>query len=448
MLLASPSPYSMAMSSLGFLGVYQAVNAQPQWFCERVTSDACELSMENSRPPREFGVIGFSVSYELEIPEVIRMLHKWGIPLRKINRNDYYPLLIAGGALTTIVPGLLTEIFDVVFTGDADETLKIFLHHASISDREGLLKELALHEGIYTCFSDYSKPFKFVYTPVKGITTSVFTDSAQFGNRVLTEVNRGCSRACSFCTIGRSGSSRRCSFLPWQQVVENIGNAKAAGLVGAAVSDHPDIERILEACNEKNVNVSLSSLRGDRLSPHILKLLAQTGTKILTTAADGASQNIRDAINKGIRAEHIINAAQIAKELGIWKLKLYEIIGLPGENEDDIREMADFALTLSRIIPVSMTISVFVPKPFTVLADEKFPDNALISARIRLFQRLVKGKINLKTTSWNEAACEYLTGHLSGKALDALEIHALGDTSISSLRRDLFALLCPSLGSD
>ncbi|MBU1218845.1 B12-binding domain-containing radical SAM protein [Myxococcota bacterium] len=441
MLLACPSPYSMAMSSLGFSGIYQTVNAHPQWFCERVTSDCRKNSMESGRNPREFGVIGFSVSYELEIPEIIRMLHDWSIPLRKSHRDSTYPLLIAGGALTTIVPGLLVEIFDIVFTGDADTNFQIFLDSACISDRQELLTALGKHDGIYTCFSDYLSPWKFVYENVRGITTAVHSDLAQFGNRVLTEVNRGCSRACSFCTIGRSGSSRRCSFLPLEQVKQNIGDASATGLVGAAVSDHPEILDILEFCRQKNINVSLSSLRGDRLTPEMLKLLADTGTKILTTAADGASQNIRNAIHKGITAEHIISAAQVAKELGIWKLKIYEIIGLAGETEEDIREMADFALTLSRIIPVFMTISVFVPKPFTLLADDAFPDNGEIKHKIRTFQRLVKGKITLKTTSWNEAACEYLIGKLSEAALDIIERHALENTSVSALRRDLFSLL-------
>lgn len=441
MLLACPSPYSMAMSSLGFLGIYQTVNAHPQWFCERVTSDWRKTSMESGRNPQEFGVIGFSVSYELEIPEIIRMLNDWSIPLRKDKRDSSHPLLIAGGALTTIVPELLVEIFDVVFTGDADTNIQFFLDTACISDRKDLLTALASRNGIYTCFSDYSTPWSFAYEKVVGITSAVHSDLAQFGNRVLTEVNRGCARACSFCTIGRSGSTRRCSFLPLEQIKQNIGDARATGLVGAAVSDHPEILDILEFCRSKDINVSLSSLRGDRLTPHMLRLLADTGTKILTTAADGASQSIRTAIHKGITAEHLISAALNAKELGIWKLKIYEIIGLEGETDEDIQEMADFALTLSRIIPVFMTISVFVPKPFTSLAQSKFQDSSEIKHKIRTFQRLVKGKINLKTTSWNEAACEYLIGKLSAASLDVLETHALSNTSISALRRDLFSQL-------
>ncbi|MBN2722954.1 MAG: radical SAM protein [Deltaproteobacteria bacterium] len=438
-LLAFPSPYSMAMSSLGFLTVHRKINENPFWCCERITSDTGDLSIETLRNPLDFHIIGFSVSYELEVLEVIRMLQRWRIPVEKDLRNESHPLLVAGGALSTINQDLLLEIFDVVFVGDAEESLDFFLKKSELLERDELLCDISTFSGIRTHYTPEKIKSSVCAIGNTPAWSHILTKKSQFGERMLVETSRGCPRGCTFCTIGRNGTASPFRIVPEEIIFEKAPpDGTAVGLVGAAVSDHPQLKSIVRAYAESNGHVSLSSLRADRLDGDLLSYLAKGGMNVLTVASDGASERIRKKIKKGITAEHIIGSAQIAKELGIWKLKIYEIIGFPWETDEDILEMAELANELGSIIPTSITTSIFVPKPTTVLSDEPFPDARTVKNTVRKFSNLTRGSVRLKTVSYHEARCEYLIGILKPGNLSVLINHVNSEAGLSSLSRSLF----------
>jgi radical SAM superfamily enzyme YgiQ (UPF0313 family) len=244
----------------------------------------------------------------------------------------------------------------------------------------------------------------------------------------LIETERGCSRGCTYCVMRRStnGGMR---IVPKEKVLGLIpDDARRIGLVGAAVSDHPKIVEIVRTLAERGAEVGLSSLRPDKLSDEFVGALRLAGYRTLTTAMDGTSERVRETLDRRARPRHLLKAAELARKHGMARLKLYLMIGVPGETDEDVDECVAFVAELSKQIPVALGIAPFCPKRNTPLAAAEFAGIEIVNDRLDRLRRGLKGRADVRATSarwaWIEAVLAK-GGEAEGRAM--LEaVHAGG----------------------
>ena len=436
--LAYPSPYRTAMSSLGYQCVYKAIMEAPGLGCERAfLDDDAEagsgerpLTYESMRPLEELPVIAFSVAYELEIAGVVQLLEAAGIPARRIERDDRHPFILGGGPLTFSNPTPLGGIVDAIIVGEA-ESLVIDVLRVLESTR-GRAVQLDLLAKIPHVFvpthHEILPPVAAVDNAMLPAWAPIRTPNTEFSNMFLIETERGCSRGCRYCVMRRStnGGMR---IVPKETILETIPkDAHRVGLVGAAVSDHPKIVEIVNALADRGCDVGLSSLRPDRLSDEFVAALARVGYKTLTTAMDGTSERVRDTLERRARPKHLLKCAEMAKKHGMDRLKLYLMVGVPGETDADVDECIAFTTELSRIVPVALGIAPFCAKRNTPLDGEPFAGIDVVDARLHRLKRGLRGRVDVRSTSAKWAWVEYVLaqgGEAEGLAvIDA--VHAGG----------------------
>jgi radical SAM superfamily enzyme YgiQ (UPF0313 family) len=436
--LLYPSPYRAAMSSLGFQTIYREINACSARVAERAflpddvalwrKGGAPLSSYESGRPVGDFPVVAISVAYELELAGVIEVLELSGIPPLAEDRDERHPFVLCGGPLTNSNPLPLAPFADAILMGEADETIHqalevLFDAPSKASARDALARAVpsafvpALHGDampeIARCDDDRLPAFSPIRTP-----------DAELSNMFLIETERGCSRGCTYCVMRRStnGGMR---IVEMERILELVpGDAKKVGLVGAAVSDHPKIVAIVEALAAQGRQVSLSSLRPDRLSDPFVAALKKAGAKILTTALDASSQRLRDSIQRKAREEHILRVMRRAHEHGYERVKLYMMVGLPGETDADVDELIAFASELSRIHPLALGIAPFVAKRNTPLDGLPFAGIDVVEQRLARLRRGLRGRVDVRATSARYAWIEHVLaqgGQAEGRAvLDAV----------------------------
>jgi radical SAM superfamily enzyme YgiQ (UPF0313 family) len=420
-----PASYRVGMASLGFLTIYDQINNFPDWSCERsfkndppYEDETC-YTYESLRPLNEFYLLGVSISYEGEISTLIKMLINSKIePLRE-KRGEKDPIIIIGGPLTTIAPESLYLFGDVIVIGEAEELIPQILKTIEENEkRDEILKVLSEKQSIWVPeISKSIPPAMFTAKENLGAVSTIITPDAEFGERVLIEIERGCSRKCGFCVMGNHSEKKGMRIVDYEKIIKSLDPLPLkVGLVGAAVTDHPQIKSLLKYLTQNNVNVTLSSLRADRIDEEFIELLKKGGMQTITVALDGSSKRLRTEIKKTIREEDIINVARLARKYGINKMKLYQLIGLPGETNDDLHEMSEFILKLSRETNLSVTISPFVPKPGTPLEKSPFSNEKIIKKSISFLKKTIKGKVILKPVSYKEAALEYYVDTTGKKA--------------------------------
>ena len=395
--LVYPNRYYTAMSSLGFQAVYQLFNDQPDVVCERAflpdkdelaeygKSGTTLLSLESGRPLSDFDVIAFSISFEPDFINIPRILHLARIPEMTSERDGSCPLLIAGGAACFINPEPVALLFDLFAIGEGETlipSLTALLCSSLGEQRSELLAAAAELPGIYVPTMAVARAVRRVTaaTDVPPSCSVVLTDDTEFSNMYLVEVSRGCPRGCRFCAAGfvwQPFRQQRLERLK-QVCAEGLKLRSTIGLVGAAVSDHADIEELSRFIVDKGGKVSLSSLRLDRLTSGLLHLLVKSGHKTVSLAPEGGSQRMRDLIRKNLTERQILDAVQMVAEAGILNLKLYFIIGLPGETDDDLQELLNLTAAIqSRVVEqarahkrlgeITLSVNPFIPKPFTPL---------------------------------------------------------------------------------
>jgi radical SAM superfamily enzyme YgiQ (UPF0313 family) len=236
----------------------------------------------------------------------------------------------------------------------------------------------------------------------------------------LIEPERGCSRGCTYCVMRRStnGGMR---LVPKEVVLERIpSDARRVGLVGAAVSDHPRIVDILNALADREIEAGLSSLRPDRLKEELVAALRRVGYRTLTTALDGPNERLRDLIERRGREPHYVSAAEHAKKHGMDRMKLYLMIGLPGETDDDIDECTRFVGELSRILPIALGVAPFCSKKNTPLDRMPFAGMRVVESRLDRLRRGLQGRADVRATSARWAWVEWVLaqgGAAEGQAL-------------------------------
>ena len=416
--LCYPSPYAVAMSSLGFQTIYREICRHPGAVAERafLPDDPARwprgkplFTYESLRPVSEHRVVAFSIAYELEITGLFEVLGLSGLPILASERSPRHPIVVAGGPLTFSNPRTLEPFVDVVLMGEGEETIHALLERVAASDsKEAALDALCGLNGIHVTGRGLDWP-AVAKAPDDRLPahSQIVTPNTELRSMFLVEAERGCSRVCHYCVMRRTtnGGMRP---VPVERVLDKIPpEARRVGLVGAAVTDHPQIEELLRRVVDSGRTLGISSLRACRISQPIADLLARGGYRTLTIAADGSSQRLRDSVQRNTSEEHLLRAARHAREAGLTRVKLYEMIGLPGESEADIDELGRLTTELSKVLPLSLGIAPFVAKRNTPLDGAPFEAMPVLEARLKRLRRAVKGRVDIRSTSTRWAWVEY-----------------------------------------
>lgn len=434
-----PSPYRVGMSALGMQTLYRILNETGPGAHRAFLPDAWEpaslpwpapkesvLSYEQQRPVSDYRILAMSVSYELEVTGVIRLLEGAGIPLYAKDRGPRDPILIAGGPITTTNPSVLLPFVDILMFGEGEEQLPIAVDKILAErQRSTAIEAVAsmphamrgeLEPGHFEDFPTQAKVDKSILPAYSAITTP----NTELADMFLVEPERGCSRQCTFCVM-RGPSTGGMRLLPMETPLGLVPeSAKRVGLVGAAVTDHPKLEELVARVVESGRGVGVSSLRADRLTPALVRNLALGGYKQITVASDGISQRLRNELNRRIKGESILRAADLVRdEPRVRGLKVYNMIGVPTETEDDVDELIAFNLELVAKVKLTLTFSTFVAKRNTPLDGLPFVGVKQAEARLKKIQKALRGKVTIRPQSPRWAHIEYLLaqrGAESGKA--------------------------------
>jgi len=421
--LVYPSPYGAAMSSLGYQRIYRAIHEADGLSCERAMLDdeaegkplaqSRPVTYESLRGIDEFPVIAASVAYEGEIGGLLAMLDAAAIPPLREERDGRHPFILAGGPLTFSNPLPLAPFADAIVIGEAESlVIEVLRTIESSSSRAAALSALAAmphvfvpshHDAVLPPVAKVDDVMLPAWAPIR-------TPHAVLSDMFLIESERGCSRRCTYCVMRRStnGGMR---LAPMEKILATIPeDAKRVGLVGAAVSDHPKIVPVLHALADRGCEVGLSSLRPDRLSivDGFVAALARVGYRTLTTAMDGPSDKMRELLERKAKEKHLIRCAELAKEHAMDRLKLYLMIGLPGESDEDIDECARFTTELSKIVPIALGIAPFCAKRNTPLDGKPFAGIDVVDHRLDRLRRGLKGRADVRSTSAKWAWVEYV----------------------------------------
>jgi radical SAM superfamily enzyme YgiQ (UPF0313 family) len=436
--LCYPSPYHVGMSSLGFQTIYRELNARPDVRAERAflpddveayrKSRTALFTLESKTEVGRYPVLAFSVAYELELAGLFQVLELSGVPVLREERTERHPLVVAGGPLTFSNPEPLEPFVDVLVQGEADELVHVLAELVQTLDREALLDRLARTPGFrvpgrggpsfFVAKADHAKLPAY---------SQIVTPNTELRSMFLIEPERGCSRGCHYCVMRRTtnGGMRT---VPKERVLSLIpDSARRVGLVGAAVTDHPQIVELLRAIVDSGREVGVSSLRADRLTQDLVDALRAGGAQVLTVASDGASQRMRELVDRKHSEEQIVRAAQLARTAGIERLKVYSIVGLPLEADEDVDELVRFTTELSRILPVALGVSPFVAKRNTPLDGAPFAGIKEVEGRLDRLRRGLKGRAEVRPTSARWAWVEYMLAQCGPEAgLATLDAYRAG----------------------
>ncbi|HEX4405322.1 MAG TPA: radical SAM protein [Polyangia bacterium] len=422
--LVYPSPYNVGMSSLGYQTVYRQLNAMPGISAERafLPDDARAArqsreslqTYESSRAVSDFPVVAFSLAYELELAGLVDCLDLAGIPAfaeDRVEHPERHPLVVIGGPLTFSNPVPAGPYADVMILGEAESLLPILIAAVlDLPDRAALLADLAKRAGFYVPSIHGEVLREIAKTPDEDLPaySQIITPHTELRDMFLIEPERGCHRGCTYCVMRRSTNGGMRLVEPARVKSLIPDGARRVGLVGAAVTDHPGLPEILRHVVDTGRQVGISSLRADRLDDEIVSLLKRGGADSLTTAADGASERMRDIIQRKTKERHLLRVAELCRAHGMKQLKLYMMVGLPGETDDDIEELARFGLELAKIAPrLAFGIAPFVAKRNTPLDESPFEAIDVIDARLARLRAAVRGRLEIRPTSPKWAWIEY-----------------------------------------
>jgi len=412
--LAYPNTYKVGMASLGFQTAYKLMNAEPDVVAERVFLEELPgelITYESGRRPAEAEIFAVSIAYELDLTNLARLLVRSRIePLRE-KREDGDPLVIVGGPLTSSNPWPLAPFADVILIGDGEETIPALLEaYRSAGSKAEFLD---LIEGLPGVFlpdrMTREPPFATARPETLPAAAQFVTPDAEFPNTFLIEVERGCPRPCTFCLARvMYGPTRN---VPLDRVLAAIPeDVPKVGLIGAALTDYPWIKELSRTLVERGQEFSYSSIRADRVDRELAELMRAGGMQSFTFAADGPSQRLRDLLRKGITTEDLIRAAKVAREAGFRRFKLYQMIGLPSETDEDLEEMVELTIELSRYARLALSVSPFVPKRHTPHYADRFAGVKEIERKLKFVAKGLgkhRSRVELRSVSarwaWVEA---------------------------------------------
>lgn len=431
--LVYPSGYHVGMSSLGFQQIWRSILATDGWTPLRAFNDEDEkgrpFAYELAGSMPDVQAIALSVAYELEIAGVIEMLDRFGLPALRRDRQPDHPVVIAGGPLTFSNPTPLLPFVDVLICGEGEGLISEVLKRLEGQPKTDLAEVLAGLPGVViaTDRNPVALPVAKADNSLLPARSAIVAESTELRKMFLIEPERGCSRQCTYCVMRRStnGGMRP---VPAQRVLDSIPEGvERVGLVGAAVTDHLEITDLVNALADRNLSVGISSLRADRLKIPLLEALYRGGYRTLTVALDGASPRLRRVVRRKTEDQHIERVAREAKSVGFMKMKIYMVLGLPSEGDEDLAILAQELIDLSKILPVDVGLSPLVPKRNTPLYCAPFIGVKESDRRIKFLRRLLKGRANIRPVSsrWSWVESVLARGGIAcGEAV--LEAHRNG----------------------
>jgi radical SAM superfamily enzyme YgiQ (UPF0313 family) len=424
--LVYPSPYRAAMSSLGYQTIYRRLNevrgvaADRAMLPDRDDETGPLLTFEREAPVGNYPLLAFSVAYELEIAGMIRCLELAGLAPLAADRGPDAPVVAAGGPLTFSNPVPLAPFVDIVVMGEAEETaLELVEACRAGGGRAAVIAALAGRPGFYVPSLDGDRvpPVAAAPDELLPARSQVLTPHAELSSMYMTEAARGCSRGCTYCVMRRSTNGGMRVVDPATILAGIPAEARRVGLVGAAVTDHPRIAEVVRGVVDSGREVGISSLRADRLTDELVGLLARGGYRTLTTAMDGASQRMRDLVERKTRENHLLRSCELARAHGLTTVKFYLMVGVPGETDDDIDELGRFTAELSRVHPrIMYGVAPFVAKRNTPLDGEPFAGIRLVEGRLDRLRRVVAGHAVVRPTSARWAWVEYMLAQGDARA--------------------------------
>ena len=489
--LVYPNTYAVGMSNLGFQAIYRQLNLLPDVVCERVflpdPEDLPEhartrtppFSLESKLPLTEFDVVGFSLTYEGDYINALRLLAMAGIPLKPEDRGPADPLVCMGGVCAFANPEPVAPFMDFIVVGEGEEIVGEIVAACRETagepggrDRAALWGRLQAIPGIYL-------PHRYQVTyradgPVDRVTaregapavvtkrrlrqvdafrtTSVVrTPNAEYGHLALLEVGKGCGRGCRFCLEGEVYRPvRHRSLDALRETVRELRKeGDRVGLVGACVSDYPWIGGLMQVLEEEGLQVSISSIRADSLTPELVASLARGGHRTLTIAPEAGTERLRQVIRKNISDAQLLEAGDLVRRHGIPNLKCYFMIGQPGETDEDIQAIPDLAARLLERLRVpapdgapfgrlTLSISSFVPKPWTPFQWAPFDDVGRLESKLRAIKGGVRRFANVRVLHENprEAYLQALLARGDRRVATLLEAAAARDGDWRGALRD------------
>ncbi len=398
--LVYPNTYKVGMANLGFQLVYYMLNSHEDIFCERVflpdDKEAKPLSLETQTPLNEFDLILFSIQTEFDYINVIDILERSGLSPFKDKRN--IPIL-AGGIAVSYNPAVLSPFIDGFFLGEAEAGAigHLIEGMAYIRSKKEFLNFLSLHRNIYIPSLD-EKGLKTVgrieniHSPTH---THVFSEDVIFGDMFLLELSRGCEARCRFCIAGYFVKPFRPKPLHFVEEALKWGSQfrKKVGFIGADVSNYPWMEELKDIIKKMNLDTSFSSLRPFTEKRELIEIIKYSSQKTVTIAPECGTDRLRFLINKTHRNEEYIEfSKRLVKDAGVKHIKLYFLIGVPTETEEDLEAIVSLSDTIASIKglhSVSLSINHVVPKPFTPFREYRISLEG-VSSKIKEFSTILK----------------------------------------------------------
>lgn len=435
--LVYPNTYHVGMSNLGFQIIYQQINSRGDTACERlflpdkktepeyIRTKTPLMTIETQRSLYEFPLIGFSMTFEMDYFNLVNILHLGKVPILAAEREDGDPIVIIGGPCATFNPEPLADFVDICIIGEGEEVIHEILdtyyqERDKGLSRQDILLQLAQLKGVYVP-RFYQTEYKDDGTIkevrcLKGVPehverrwiadldmyeaqTVIVTPDTEFRDMFLIEVARGCGRHCRFCMAGYCYRNPRVRSL--EKLAAVIIKAKEfrskVGLMGAAISDYPEIDKLCGIILNAGMHFSVASLRADSLTQDLVNGLAISKHKTITLAPEAASIRLRRVINKSITDEHLFDSIKMAISAGIPHIRLYIMIGLPSEEQEDIEEIVTMAQNIKAYMELlgskgKLTLSVnpFVPKPFTPFQWMPMAQVSVVEGRLKFINSSLK----------------------------------------------------------
>jgi radical SAM superfamily enzyme YgiQ (UPF0313 family) len=457
--LGFPNSYEIGMSNLGFQWVYRLFNRVADLACERFFFEEGEpaVTFETGTPLSDFGLLAWSLSWEMDIVNIVKQLGLAGIPARREKRDERHPVLLVGGDIARMNPAALVPFVDVFALGDGERLVPVIaeLVRAGLS-RDEFLKEAASKPGFFVPAvhgprAEAAEDNKVVIqqpmsrrdiTPFFEVPhTTVLTPRTELADKLLIEISRGCTEMCRFCWAAYAMAPVK--QYPAASILKIAREARPltdrTGLIATAVCDHPEITDILAGLSELGYHIALSSIKIDAIEDPILEVLARQGERALAIAPEAGNERLRRHINKKVSDAMLREKARLVFARGFTRLKLYLQVGLPTETDEDVadivRTVSDLheiavaeGRSLGRVATLVPSVNAFIPKPHTPYEDESLADEESLKAKLAFLESELTRipNVELRGMSVSEAVWEAYLAKVDESGADILEEAASG----------------------